>query len=550
MNTGKQRVLIPASAKGMRLSEYLAGKGYPLNAPCGGKGTCGKCRVTVVRGTFSASPISETAVSDIGKGEQECSVLACQVYCTGEEAEILLPVNAGSGLTDFSAAEDTEQQSIANNNTAEPSQNNSAYDVALDIGTTTLAAALICRADGSILHTVSRLNPQQSFGADVMTRIGCIMQEEGKLYEMQRILLKAVREMLSALNEKAGRDCDAQFLQMAVAGNTTMLHIFCGISPAGIGTYPFTPAFTEERIIAGKTLDLPVEEVIVLPSASAFIGGDITAGVYMSRMMNSTEPAVLIDIGTNGEMVLFTGTSGSGELYAASAAAGPAMEGAGISTGVGGVPGAVCSVKWISRGKSGAASSVAMDDLFVQTIDNAAPVGICGSGLIDLIAVLLDTGALDETGYFEDEEIVYAENGETALSINQEDIRAFQLAKGAIRAGLTALCDAAKLCVTDLRTIYLAGGLGYYMNVDAAVRVGLLPDTASGVCRVRSIGNSALGGAVLRLTEKTAGAEIARAEIARAEIARIAAACRTVELNSSPVFTNAFMEEMMFPLMN
>ena len=124
--------------------------------------------------------------------------------------------------------------------------------------------------------------------------------------------------------------------------------------------------------------------------------------------------------------------------------------------------------------------------------------------------------------------------------INQEDIRAFQLAKGAIRAGLTALCDAAKLCVTDLRTIYLAGGLGYYMNVDAAVRVGLLPDTASEVCRVRSIGNSALGGAVLRLTEKTAGVEIAQ----------IAIACSTVELNSSPVFTNAFMEEMMFPLMN
>lgn len=526
------RITIPKTAAGTRLSDYLAQNGYRLQAPCGGRGTCGKCHVTVISGSVSADASqyvppqkTETPYAETYPGAYE--VRSCRVFCTAEGAEILLPVHDGNGLTAFASSAPTSESSVTEQTDSAP-----ATGIALDIGTTTLAAALVNLQTGTIMQSVSCLNPQQSFGADVMSRIHSVMQNEETLAAMQKLLLDAVLDMIGQLSSLVPQTPPSV---MSVAGNTTMLHLFCGISPVGMGTYPFTPVFTEETLYDGASFGLPLKTVIVLPSASAFIGGDITAGVCMSRLLEHASPAVLIDIGTNGEMVLYTGSSGSNgssggsrRLFAASAAAGPAMEGAGISTGVGGIPGAVCSV-----------SRIAGNRLLTRTIGNASPIGICGSGLIDLIACLLDMGVIDETGYMEDDAYMYAEQDGLTLSVTQEDIRAFQLAKGAIRAGLTALCDAADISVSSLDCIYIAGGLGYYMNIDSAIRVGLLPDPhkhSDCHTRIRSIGNSALGGAVLRLTHPDAAQEISR----------IASLCETVELNASPVFTNAFMEEMMF----
>lgn len=497
-----KQILIPAKTDGgpcagTRLSDVLAAKGYPFATPCGGRGSCGKCRVTLLAGTVSVGGTEITA-------NEPTEVLACQCVLTGGVCTFLVPVTEGAGLTETGAARsDASEIALAG--------------IALDIGTTTLAMALVA-TDGTVCKTVSRLNPEMAFGADVMSRIGKVMEDADALATMQGLLLSAVREMASELCGDG-----ASVSALTVVGNTTMLHIFLGVSPVGMGAYPFTPVFTDAKTLPGAALDLPFETVTVLPCAkgSAFIGADITAGVLVSEMTEQNETAMLIDVGTNGEMVLYR----NGTLLGASTAAGPAMEGAGISSGVGGIPGAVCSVRMTTGGETA-----------IGTVGNAAPVGICGSGLIDLVAVMLDCGTIDETGYMEDGTHTYAKTADgSTLALTDGDIRAFQLAKSAIRAGMEALCDAAGIAVTALAQIYLAGGLGYYMNVASAMRVGLLPRLPQS--RIKSLGNAALAGAIRYLTD--AGS--------RETLSQIAARIETVELNASPVFSEAFMEHMLFP---
>jgi len=244
----------------------------------------------------------------------------------------------------------------------------------------------------------------------------------------------------------------------------------------------------------------------------------------MGKMMDSDDPCVIIDIGTNGEMVLFTGKKHGGELIAVSTAAGPAMEGAGISCGVGGITGAICAVKYENSA------------LNIKTIGDAAPVGVCGSGLIDLIAALLARGDIDETGFMEDEEAVVARTGDDGeLTLTQADVRAFQLAKSALRAGLEALVADNDLETAQVSRLCLAGGLGYYMNIDSAVAVGLLPEELHE--RVETVGNTALGGAI----------QCQYDEESVRELSEIAAAIQTRELNQSQTFNDGFIEYMMFP---
>ena len=486
---------IPLSAQGIRLSTHLAEAGYPITADCGGRGRCGKCAVTVVSGSFSSTPDGQVPAIPDNSGK----LLSCRVFCNGE-AVILLPVTKGSGLT-----APTERPSAA-----VPYE---ACGVALDIGTTTLAAALVHRTDGSILRTTSRLNPQKSFGADVMSRIQAVMENEAHLLTMQKLLLEDVRAMLEALTD--GHTVS----HMTVAGNPTMLHLFCGISPVGMGTYPFTPVFTDTKVLSGKDLGLPADQIILLPSVSAFIGGDLTAGMIACDITNHAAPVLLVDMGTNGEMILYTGKDHGDKLYGTSTAAGPALEGAGISTGTGGVSGAVSSVVW--NGVS----------LQYETVDHAPPIGICGSGLIDLVSLLLLRGIMDETGYLEEDPFPYAEK----LTLTGEDIRAFQLAKSALRAGMEVLCETAGISPQDLSALYIAGGLGQYMRMDSAMQVGLLPDCPKQI--LQGVGNTALKGAAMALRDPT-WVERITADARR---------CETVALNLSPSFSDKFMEYMLFP---
>ena len=512
---------IPPGAAGVRLVEWLASQDYEVPADCGGRGTCGKCRVNVISGRFLRYGGGEYPPDERGQ------ILACRAVCSPEGAEISLPGSGGSGLTSHTVRQ------------AAKAGGEAGYGVAIDIGTTTLAASLLNRATGEVLATRSCLNPQRSYGADVISRI--VACKEGRLGELCRLVRERVAEIIHAFSSEYP---DKKPEYLSVAGNTTMLHIFCGISPEGIGTYPFTPAFTERRDFDGASFGLPVSQVTVLPSAAAYIGSDITGGVYVSHMTRQSRPSVLMDIGTNGEIVLYTGSAGGMRLIAASAAAGPALEGANISCGTGGIPGAICRV---------GSSKDTPQILTYSTIGDLPPVGISGSGLVDLVAALLDMGVIDETGYMEDGSFslcgapqargrqVSGAGGRLPrfekiphIELAQRDVREFQLAKSAIFSGLTSLLEQAGISIEDIEKIYIAGGLGYYLDTRNAVRTRLLPGVDSEKFCV--LGNTSLAGAEACLSDSAA----------LEQIADIARRCEVLDLNTLPHFSELFMENMRF----
>ncbi|MGM9637889.1 MAG: ASKHA domain-containing protein, partial [Eubacteriales bacterium] len=488
----EKRIHIPPQAEGMQLSDYLAGIGEDIHTDCGGLGICQKCRVRLLSGSFGGVTADSAGM-----------ILSCKAVCTGKSAEIALLTE---GETQLSDSPEKDLLPHEKSEDSEDREGSRTYGLALDIGTTTLAMALVDLHTGQIVDTRSRLNPQRSFGADVMNRISAA--DRGHLGTLQKLVCEAVSRMIVELID--GKT-EPPIGKMTVAGNPTMLHLFCGISPSGMGKYPFTPAFTELRELSGAELGVPVERVVVLPSASAFIGSDITAGLLVTDPTD--RPSVLMDLGTNGEMVLRT----KGKAVACSTAAGPALEGAGITCGMGGVRGAICRV------------DAAGGHLSCKTVGDAPPAGICGSGLIDLAAHLLELSVIDEEGFMDRDFTLAEKDGQPTVYLTPKDVRELQLAKSAIRSGLEALVDAAGLRLSDIGTLWLAGGLGYYLNPYTASLIGLIPPMLAG--RVRPVGNTSLIGAVECLTSKKS----------LGEISCIAGSIRTIDLNESKVFQEGFI---------
>lgn len=479
-----------AAERGTPLLTLLAENGYTVTAPCGGTGKCGKCRVRILNGSV------EGATPDA-----DGYVLACRARITGD-LTVAVSSQAGHGLDDFSDA----------------LVGGKGYGVGtiLDIGTTTLAACLVDRSDGRVLQKRTSLNPQSVLGADVLSRIKAC--GEGKLPLLQRLMIDRVRALLLDLNAPA----DAPLF---VAANTTMLHLFLGVDPSPIGVYPFTPVFTETQRKTGKTLGLPCGDVITLPSVSGYVGGDVMAGVVACGMDQDKRTRLLVDVGTNGEIVL----SHDGKLFATSTAAGPALEGACIACGMGGVAGAISSVR------------LEGDTLRMETVDNTPPRGICGSGLIDLVACLVREELIEPTGAWSedcDSPLMERRRGDRfyltdEVYLSQKDIRELQLAKSAIAAGIETLLATCGVQESDVEEVLLAGGLGYYMNVASAAYLGLLPQAME--TRVRVVGNTALAGARVCLVDPDAMME---------RIARAAERVKVVELGSSPIFCDAYMRHM------
>jgi uncharacterized 2Fe-2S/4Fe-4S cluster protein (DUF4445 family) len=303
-----------------------------------------------------------------------------------------------------------------------------------------------------------------------------------------------------------------------------MLHLFCGVDPTPIGTAPYTPVFTDMRTCPGDRIGIPAKEVTVLPSVSGYIGADTVCGI-LSLEDRKAGVSLLADLGTNGEMALLLGD----RTVCAATAAGPALEGANIECGMGGVAGAV--------------SSVSLQDgvLITETVENAPPAGLCGSGLVDLIARLLECGVLDESGCFDDEcghpLTRCLRDGRFYLTdtvyLSQKDVRQFQLAKAAIAAGILTLCESEGVDPAAIETLYIAGGLGFYLREDSALRTGLIPRKFAG--RICAVGNTGLAGAAACL----AGDARRRAE-------SIAGAVQICELNGSAAFAERFVDEMSF----
>ncbi len=484
---------------GERLSDILARLGL-MGMPCGGHGLCGKCKV---QATGALSPVSDAERARLSEQELAAGVrMACCTAALGDCA-VTLSTRAAGPIR----IEGAQQQ-------VELAPGFSAYGAAVDIGTTTLAAVLY-NAAGVRLAAASALNPQGSFGADVITRIGAALAGSGPA--LAAAVRAAIDSLLVRMAAEAGID-SAAIDGLVLTGNTAMLHLLTGTDPEPLSHAPFAAKRLFDESLTAATLGLAAPaataQVYLPPCIAAFVGADTVCALLAGGLCQTAGPALLADIGTNGEIALWQSDS----LSCCSTAAGPALEGAGISMGMPGGPGAVDHVK------------VADGQLAAHVIGEGEAVGICGSGVVDAIACLLETEQLDETGCLEDDPTPIC----GAVSLTGKDVRMVQLAKSAIHAGIRTLLATAKLPVEQLHTLQIAGGFGSYLDVKNAGAIGLLP--AELTDRVQVLGNAALGGAVMLLLNTAL----------RANAAALAKNACTVDLAANPVFANEYMERMFF----
>lgn len=407
------------------------------------------------------------------------------------------------------------------------------YGIAVDIGTTTVVAYLYDCGAVKQLDVASRINSQASIGVDVISRIKYCSDFEAGLGILNKAIIDDINSLLEALAKKSGISA-GDIEHMVITGNTTMLHLLANISPVSMGVLPFEPKslFGEYYEAAKLGLSATDASVYLAPCMSAFVGGDITTAILASGLYKSDELNVLLDIGTNGEVAL----GNKHFLYVTSTAAGPAFEGAQISCGMAGVPGAINKV----YPYNGA--------IEIETIGCKPAQGICGSGLLDAAALMVSAGIVDETGRIADagelgenlRPYIVESDGQPGVEvcpgvvITQKDIREIQTAKAAIAAGLEALLHHAGKSIEDVSRVYLAGGFGNFMDAGSAIKIGLLPRQCEG--RITAIGNAAGTGAVMAL----------HSDGYIKECEAIAKTGRHVELGSNPVFFERYIENMYF----
>ena len=423
-----------------------------ISAPCGGKGRCGKCGIQVLNGN--------TWISDEDKkiySEEELDAgwrLSCCLYPT-EELEVSV---SQSDESLFEAVGETE-------NTEESGTEESFYHVAVDIGTTTIAMSLIGGESGKVFHTVTSVNSQRAYGADVISRIQASV--DGKKEELKKSIQKDLQDSMEKLLKETGVSGE-DVGKIVIGGNTTMGHLLMGYDCDTLGVFPFTPVNIDfikgtEEILG--TDRFGKKEVVLLPGISTYVGGDIVSGMYAYDFTEKEDVCMFIDLGTNGEM----GIGNKEKILVTSTAAGPAFEGGNITWGMGSVPGAICSVKLEGT------------ETEVKTIRDEAPQGICGTGVVETAAELVreeivdETGALDED-YFDDGFPLAKTPDGKEIVFTQKDVREIQLAKAAVRAGVETLLLRYGIKKEEVSKVYLAGGFGYKLNTDKAIAIGMIPE--------------------------------------------------------------------------
>ena len=485
-------------------------EGIRFETPCNGRGTCGKCKVIVWEGRLKPlSPSEEKALTDIEKAEG-FRLACCARPEEGYEGHIVIELPRKEEKAVVLADADYKRE------VKDPlflEKGDKGYGIAVDIGTTTVAAVLLDLTSGETLARTSSINPQTEVGGDVLSRIAyTISYPETGLKTCQDLIVGTLNKMTQDLLDKAGVKA-ADLKGYTIAANCTMLHLLLGVDPQSLSRAPFTPVFTESRTLTASEIGLcpmnPEARLYCLPSVSAYIGADIVAGIRMSGIDKTDKNVMFIDIGTNGEIVL----SKRGKLYACSCAAGPAMEGMNISCGMRAAEGAIEGVRYND--------SVGMiwlrvigdtrdeNDILVKRLP---PTGICGSGVLECVAMLLKTRAISRTGkvspkgssiekeyYQNSKEKGYRiwnneEYGIPSIYFTQADIRQIQLAKGAILSGFTALIEKSGLTFDDLDEVIIAGQFGSHLKAETLADIGILPGGTRD--RVRYIGNSSLAGAI------------------------------------------------------
>jgi len=605
--------------EGTTILEALKRAGININTPCGGKGICGKCKVLVVEGITAASIEKELlSEGEIEKGFR----LACQtkvfkdsiieipleirldfnnVFSSKLKGDIhhikksfsidsdlrkvfldlekpslddqrsdwerikdglslkkienilnlKVPIDILKKIPDLLRKSDFKITiTLQNNEIIDIESGNTAknsYGIAFDIGTTTVAGYLVNLKTGEELSAVAKTNPQVIHGDDVISRIGFTQKQKENLQILQKEVVNTLNEIIKETTQRAKIN-RSNIYETVIVGNTCMHHLFLGLDPSNIASSPYIPVIKESLSLKARDIPelalKPSVNVYMLPNISAFVGADIVAGILSTSMWREDKIILFVDLGTNGEIVL-----GSRErLWTCSTAAGPAFEGARISAGMRAAEGAIYKVK--------------IDNKFItyKAIKDGKVRGICGSGLIDLIAELIKLGLINKSGKLVDREecnpklseeirerIIKGQKGNKFLLvkgketengkpiyITQRDIREVQLAKAAIFAGIKILLKEVNISPEDIQKILLAGAFGNFINKESAIRMGLIPQLP--LKKVESVGNAAGRGAeIVLLSEKT-----------RKICERISKDIKYIELSSRTDFQEEFVDAMFF----
>ena len=557
--------------EGERLSESIRAAGLALETPCNGLGLCGKCGVKawgelyppedLKSGFINAPDIRLACLARVKgevwielplKGDQLKTInqgFAIEVEVNSSVKQVRLPppertaqpylerLPYNSGSVDlYHKAGKLEQVGaqqvygvLFNNDLVDlGSEPGEILGVAIDIGTTGISAYLLDLASAEILQKQSCLNPQTEFGGDVLSRISYCLENPQGLAQLRETIIGKINELVTYLTGSDERV--ERVYQVVIAGNTTMLHLVLGIYPGSIARAPYRPVFLEQVELKAREIGIlicPEGRVTLLPSASGYVGADILAGVMATAFDKKDYPAVFLDIGTNGEIVVNHG----GRLIATSTAAGPALEGMNISCGC--------------RAEEGAIDSFFIDDQFdlhFTTIGVAQPKGICGSGLIDITAAMVKRKLILASGRFNpnldpqikarvrDKKFYLTEE----IYISQTDIRQIQLAKGAIAAGITLLLEEVGISLEAIEEAVIAGAFGYHINPASLREIGLLPKGFKG--KINFVGNSSAEGARLALINKGVMVQIKELKN-RIEV---------LELSTNPRFQDYFVKALGF----
>lgn len=523
---------LPPSAG--NLAERLSRAGRPLNTRCGQRGLCGGCTVQLLAGGFLQG--DGTVI------QAPSEIKACRGQpVPGEDAVLFVPARSLAAhrpqvVTSFKVNIPSAQSPIV---PVEPGLRDHGF--AIDIGTTTVAVALVDLRSGAIVSEGSAFNRQIELGDDVVTRIGLAGDPERRQELRRAIVDRTLAPLASEVCAKAGVDI-ARLAGAVIAGNTTMLHLLTGTDPTSMGIAPFRAVFTDHRVLSAAELGLagppPAMPVHLLPGFSSYVGADLVAGCVCTGLMSEPGPSLLVDVGTNGEILLRNGE----RLLATATAAGPAFEGGRLARG--------------TRAVAGAIEHVAFpENRFpprLEVIPGASNViGLCGSAYVDFLAQARRIGLLNPSGRIPaaawagipaahrcengDGRGILLGPGAQATLVTESDVAHLMQAKSAIAAGILMLLRRAGLRQSDVRRVHLAGGFGLHIDVPNAIACGLLPGFEPG--QVETVGNTALGGAWLALNDGAALEDMIAASTA-AEI---------VELNLEPGFEDAFIDQLELP---
>ncbi|HEX5789581.1 MAG TPA: ASKHA domain-containing protein [Luteolibacter sp.] len=519
------------------LADELAAQGLALNTRCGRRGLCRGCEVNLEEGTLKLGEQTASAPS---------VVKACCAHVSGD-ARIHIP--ARSRIEHRPQVGDTFEVAVPFGDDplfpATADGRDTAF--AVDVGTTTVVVLLVDVNTGETLARAGGFNEQIRFGDNVLTRIEAARQAENLMAMQRAMVMETLQPLLLRACERAGR-APERIAGGAIAGNTTMLHLLTGEDPTPLGIAPFTPRFIAARRLTARDIDLTVDGLAadtplqLLPGIAAYIGADITAGILASGMVFDARPSLLVDIGTNGEIVLQSG----GELTACATAAGPAFEGCGLRCGTRAREGAVSGLRL-------GLSPFCLEADVIGGIEATAANGICGSAYIDFLANGRRSGLLASNGRFvaavwdaipaghrlsEDGEraLLLSDGGGTAkLCVSEVDVALLMQAKAAIGAGIEILLKTAGISASDLGCVYLAGGFGMHLHVGNAIAMGLLPGIRED--QVRVMGNTSLAGAMLSLLDRGL----------LGEMEELRQRTKVIELNLAEDFEDHYIDHLSLP---